>query len=677
MQNDKLLPPNGRCCDFGLRMCTHKLNRASGFLYLLHRVNLYTKPAFVCILIFFTVIPVFLSAQTVLPPASELKKLSVEELMNIEVTSVSKVPEKLTEVASAIQVITNDDIRRSTSTTLPEALRLASNLQVAKPNSHDWAISARGFNAAPLSNNTLSNKLLVMIDGRSVYTPLFGGVFWDIQNVLLNDIDRVEVVSGPGGSLWGANAVNGVINIMTKSAKETQGLFVSGSAGSYLHDYAAVRYGMRLDSNLYLRVYGQQFDEGSMKLKDGTDANDGWGMTQGGFRMDYYPSAKNSFSIHGDLYKGSEETPTNSLDNGHNLTARWVHTYSENSELIVQAYYDHTWKYQLKADFRNLLNTYDIDMQHRFRLNEHNIILWGLGYRLMDDNTNNATSISFIPAERNLSQVNTFVQDQLSLVPHKLELTVGTKLLYNDYSGYEIQPSARIAWTPTQKRTLWAAISRAVRTPSRFETDEITTVLSTPNRQFTSETVIAYEIGYRVRPIDRVSLSLAAYYNVYDNLRSVNTNPGPPTPYIFANDQKANTWGLEISGNVIANDWWRLRGGYTYLDKKFATKSPNVIPNASVIEALDPNHQVLLQSVMNLSKHLQLDVTGRYVGDINSTLPVTISVASYTTFDIRFAWESKKLSFSVCGQNLAARDHTEFATRQVPRNVSAKISFRF
>ncbi|MES2372853.1 MAG: TonB-dependent receptor plug domain-containing protein [Bacteroidota bacterium] len=626
--------------------------------------------SFVCLF----VAPVWISAQTTLPAASELKKLSFEELMNIEVTSVSKVPERLTEVASAIQVITNDDIKRSSSNTLGGALRLASNLQVAKTNSHDWAISSRGFNGATLRNNTLSNKLLVMIDGRSVYTPLFGGVFWDVQNVLLEDIDRIEVVSGPGGTLWGANAVNGVINVMTKSAKETQGMLVTASTGTFLQDHLAARFGTRIDSNLYLRVYGQHFDQGSTKLANGTDARDNWGLTQGGFRLDYYPSAKNSLSIHGDAYGGSEETPIGSKQSGQNLVGRWVHTYSETSELVVQAYFDRTWKYLLASDLRELLNTYDIDAQHRFALNKSNSILWGIGYRYMDDHTSN----TFLPANRGLNLVNTFIQDQINLIPHELDLTVGTKFLYNTYSGFEIQPSARIAWMPTPRHTLWGAVSRAVRTPSRFETDIFSPpTLSTPGGIFKAETVVSYEVGYRVRAGERVSLSLAAFYNFYDDLRSFNNNPTPPTTFIFANDQEANTWGFEISGNAVVNDWWRLRGGYTYLDKKFTSKSPNVLPASALIEALDPKHQVMIQSVMNLTRNLQWDVAARHVGDIQSTLVGTAAVGAYTTFDMRLAWESPKFTFAVQGQNLAASDHAEFSSQQIPRSVLAKISFRF
>ncbi len=635
------------------------------------------RSIFIAIFICSNACCIYTNAQTTLPESRELKKLSVEELMNIEVISVSKSPEKLTEVPSAIQVITGEDVYRSAYTSLPEALRLASNLQVAKTNSHDWAISSRGFNAAQLSNNTLSNKLLVMIDGRSVYTPLFGGVFWDVQNVLLEDLSRIEVVSGPGGTLWGANAVNGVINVITKTAKETQGLFLSGSTGSFLKDYAAVRYGTKLAPNLYFRMYEQQFDQGDMKLKNGNDANDGWTMTQGGFRMDYFPSAKNTFTLHGDIYGGKEENPTNSIENGQNIYGKWTHNFSERSELTINAYFDRTLKDFPVSKITDRLVTYDLDVQHRFRLAPRHNILYGLGFRLMDDNFTNAPSISFNPPDKMLHLINTFAQDQVNIVPHKLELTVGTKLLYNDYSKFEFQPSARLAWLLTPKNTIWAAVSRAVRTPSRFETDEITTALTTPGGYFLSETVVAYELGYRLRPAENVSFSIATYYNIYDNLRSINTNPTPPSNFIFANDQKANSWGVEISGNVIAADWWRLRGGYTYMDKKFTYKSANVLPTASSIEALDPLNQAMIQSIMNLPGHLQLDITGRYVDDIVTPFTTTTSVNAYTTFDVRFAWEHAGYTISLHGQNLASSDHAEFGQRQLPRNVAAKLTIRF
>ena len=306
--------------------------------------------------------------------------------MNLEVTSVSKAPEKLTEVASAIQVITNEDIDRSAVARLPEALRLAPNLQVAQVNAHDWAITARGFNGAPIGTNTLADKLLVMIDGRTVYTPLFGGVFWDVQNVLMEDIDRIEVVSGPGGTLWGANAVNGVINVQSKNTKETQGLFVSESLGTFLQDNVAVRYGGKLDSQLSFRVYGQLFDHRNTTLASGRDAQDHWNMTQGGFRMDYEVSRKDQFTVQGDLYGGKEDSAVTYL-NGQNLIAKWNHIFSQRSDLTVQTYFDRTHRNITGPDIVEKLTTYDIELQHHFAIRRRHKILWGAGYRQMHNET--------------------------------------------------------------------------------------------------------------------------------------------------------------------------------------------------------------------------------------------------------------------------------------------------
>jgi iron complex outermembrane receptor protein len=443
-----------------------------------------------------------------------------------------------------------------------------------------------------------------------------------------------------------------------------------------MKDYAAVRYGGQIAPNLYFRLYEQQFDQGDTKLANGNPANDGWTMTQGGFRMDYMPSNKNTFTLHGDIYGGKEENPANSMENGQNIFGKWTHKYSDRSELTIQTYFDRTWRNLPRSNFIERLNTYDLDIQHRFRLAAHHHILWGIGYRLMDDDTNNSPAISFNPSDKILHLVNTFIQDQITLVPRKLEFTVGTKLLYNDYSGYEFQPSARLSWLTTPRTTIWAAVSRAVRTPSRFETDEITATLTTPGANFLSENVIAYELGYRMRPAENISFSIATYYNTYDNLRSINRNPTPPTTFIFANDQKANSWGVEISGNVIATSWWRLRGGYTYMDKTFTSKSAAVLATSSAIEALDPKNQATIQSIMNLPAHLQFDVTGRFVDKITTPFAITTSVDAYTTFDARFAWEHKGVTISLRGQNLVTADHKEFGQRQVPRNVTAKLTIR-
>src|SRR6266487_2778710 len=342
---------------------------------------------------------------------SELKKLSLDELLNTEVTSVSRRPEKLSETALAIQVITQEDIRRSGVTSLPEALRLAPNLQVAQVNSHDWAINARGF------NNTLANKLLVMIDGRAVYTPLYAGVFWEVQNVLLEDVDRIEVVSGPGGTLWGANAVNGVINIITRSAKDSQGLLVTGGGGSLLQDFGAVRYGGAAGSNFFYRIYGQRFDRNNSVLANGNDAPDRWDMTQGGFRTDWYPSDANTLTFQGDFYAGSEQgVVADTTVDGQNALGRWAHVFSEESELQVQMYFDRTWR-DIPNQLAEDLKTYDFDFQHRFACGERQRIVYGAGYRLMQDRVKNTPLISFLPPNRNLQLFSGFLQDEITLVP--------------------------------------------------------------------------------------------------------------------------------------------------------------------------------------------------------------------------------------------------------------------
>ncbi len=602
---------------------------------------------------------------------AELKRLSLEELLDQEVTVVSRRAEKLSEAPSAVQVITGEDIQRAGATSLPEALRLAPNLEVAQVNSHDWAISARGF------NNTLANKLLVMIDGRSIYTPLDAGVFWDAQNVLLEDIDRIEVVSGPGGTLWGANAVNGVINIVTKSAKDTQGLMIEGGGGSFLQDFGAIRYGGGNGTNLFFRVYAQRFDQDSTVFPNGTDADDSWDMSQGGFRIDWYPSEVNTLTVQGDAYSGTEagsNGPT-FLD-GQNMLARWTHMISDTSDLTVQTYFDRTWR-QVPDSFAEDLTTYDLDIQHRFALGKRQSVTWGAGYRLMDDDVQNGAAIAFIPPNKNMQLFSGFVQDEIVLVPDRVQFTIGTKLEHNDFSGFEVQPSARLAWTPDERQTIWGAISRAVRSPSRVDADlrlpgtAPFQIVGDPD--FESETLIAYEAGYRVRPMDRLSLSLASYYNAYDHLRSVDTLT--PTSFIIGNGFQGQTWGLELSGNYQVTDRWRLRGGYTYLNKLLWPIKAGVLP--SVREGNDPENQVLIQSILDLPAHFQFDGVGRYVDTLENP-----HVPSYVTFDLRLAWWYKgKVEVSVIGQNLWTKQHAEFgaaATRQeIPRSVFGKVAWWF
>jgi iron complex outermembrane recepter protein len=617
------------------------------------------------------------------PPDSltivKLKKLSMEELLNIEVTSISMRPEKLTEVASAVQVISGEDIYRSGVTRLPEALRLASNLQVAQATSHDWAITSRGFNGLPSAGGILANKLLVMIDGRSVYNPLFGGVYWDVQNVLLEDVDRIEVVSGPGGTLWGANAVNGVINVVTKSASETQGLFVSGGGGSFLKDFVQVRHGFRVDSTIFFRVYGQRFDQKITKLIDDKSAHDAWDMTQAGFRMDYYPSAASTFTLQGDVYRGDEnDSVRHAITDGQNILARFIHQFSHESNLTVQAYFDRTWRTTPNSvqPFFYELSTYDLDIQHRFSLSSRHSVLYGIGYRLQKDKTTSSfhpprTAPSLNPVDRTMPLYSAFIQDEITIIPEVVRLTIGSKFLHNVFSRFEAQPSARLAWTPNERQTVWGAISRAVRVPTRFDSDVTVTA-----QKFDSEKVISYEAGYRLRPADQLLFSLATFFSRYDDLRSLDTASNPPPPIILANSQRAESWGFELSGSYQATSWWRLRGGYTYFEKKIWAVSDKVLPVSAAFEGVDPKNVASIQSIMDLSANFQLDLTGRYVDVLPAVTATIPTVPSYYTIDARLNWKIKFLEISIVGQNIIDDQHHETGSSRIPRSIYGKITCR-
>ncbi|HEY8402114.1 MAG TPA: TonB-dependent receptor, partial [Cytophagaceae bacterium] len=510
-------------------------------------------------------------------PIDTLKKLSLEELMNIEitVTSVSRQPEKLSEVASAIQVITRQDILRSGATSLPEALRLASNLQVSQINSYAHVISARGFNAI------FSNKFLVMIDGRVVYSPLFAGVFWDAQSVLLEDIERIEVISGPGVTAWGANAVNGVINIITRSAKDSQGLYLSASKGTFLENFGAARYGGKISDNFHYRIYAQHFDRSNTFFPQDSLNTDKWRFTQTGFRSDWQVNSANSLILYGNLYFGKEYTfPSASSIDGQNVLARWTHNFSDSSQFIAQAFFDRTWREDIPSTISDELYTYDIEFQHQFYIKKRHNIIWGGGYRFMADNTINATPIvGFVPAKRNMPLYSSFIQDEISLMKSKLKFIIGTKLQHNVFTDFEIQPNVRFAWTPIHNHTVWGAVSRAIRAPSRIDVDYHIPVLPVPptvqsvagGPNFRSETLIAYELGYRFQPTEKLSLSLASFYNFYDNLYTVEALPGTLT-YQIQNGALGETRGIELSGAYQLLKNWRLRGGYTYFHKDLRTK---------------------------------------------------------------------------------------------------------
>ena len=611
------------------------------------------------------------------PSPVGLKKLSLEELMDLDVTSVSKRAEKLSQAPSAIQVITQDDIRRFGATSLPEALRLASNLQVAQVDSRQWAISARGF------NSTSADKLLVLIDGRAVYTPLYAGVFWDVQDTLLEDIERIEVISGPGASLWGSNAVNGVINITTKNSNDTQGTLLLGGGGTELRGVGGVRYGGELTSNIRFRVYGKSFDRDGTVLPDGRDAADGWRIGQGGFRMDWGVSAADLVTLQGDLYGGRIAQPAtdNIAVDGGNVVGRWSHTVSDASDVKFQVYYDRTHR-NIPGSFSESLDTYDLDFQYRFPVAVRHSVVWGLGYRLTNDDVGNTPVLAFLPARVSHQLFSAFVQDEITVLNDRLHLTLGTKLEHNDYTGIEVQPSGRASLNLSSRQTVWTGVSRAVRTPARLDTDlfvpSVAPYIIAGGPHVVSEKLLAYELGYRVRPLDRLSLSVAAFYNDYNDIRSVEElNPPLAFPVVLANGQTGHSYGMELAAEYQTTDWWRLNGGLTELHVQIRPKPGSTDTSMGSAESHDPKHQLFLRSSLDLPRHVQLATSLRYVGRIaNQDLP------AYGELDVRIACQPvAQLELSVVGQNLLHGRHAEFgalATRQeIERSVYGKATWRF
>jgi iron complex outermembrane receptor protein len=617
--------------------------------------------------------------QTVLPP-SDLKKLSLDELQTIEVTSVSKRPENLSDAASSIQVITGDDIRRAGATSLPEALRLASNLHVAQVNSHDWAITARGF------NNTSANKLLVLIDGRTVYTPLHAGVFWDVQDTLLEDIERIEIISGPGATLWGDNAVNGVINIITKTAKNSQGGLVTGGGGSALRGTGGMRYGGHLGPDVQVRAYGKDFNRDSSALPDGRHANDRWHMEQGGIRLDWDASQLNQYTVQGDIYDGREaQRGTNdSAASGGHVLGRWSHTVAKDSDLSLQLYYDRTHR-NIPGIFAEDLHTYDADFQHRFHLAAGHHVVWGLAYRESIDDEGNTSVLTFLPAHLSQRWFSGFVQDEIPLEADRLRLSLGTKVEHNPYTGVEFQPSGRLAWTLTRPHVLWGAISRAVRTPSRIDRDLFVpagpgsaSFLLAGGPNFVSEAVRAYELGYRGEPHDRLFVTVATFYNDYSHIRSLEQLAPPArVPLVIANGQTGNSYGAELTVEYRVTDWWRLRSGYSALRLHIRPEPGSTDTSLGSTESHDPTHYGVLRQSLDLPAHLQFDVGFRYVGEITNQ-----SVPAYRDLDGRLGWQATPaIECSIGGQNLLHAHHAEFgnpATRtEAERGVSGKLVWRF
>lgn len=626
----------------------------------------------------------------------DLKRMNVEDLLNIEVTSVTRKPEKLLGAASAIQVITAADIRHSGANTLPEALRLASNLQVAQRGAHGWAVSARGFNA------DLANKLLVMIDGRTVYSPLFSGVFWEAQDYLLEDIDRIEVISGPGGTLWGANAVNGVINIITKSAASTAGLHVEGAAGMELNHVAGLRYGGNLGADTPFRVYAKHLDVDDTALADGSRTGDGWHKTQGGFRVDSATSSSNEQILQGDIYELDVKVPAGGTTTmrGANLLGRWTQRVSEDSDWSLQTYYDWTeiadavpalvvngLPFAPAGLLRDNLRTLDVDFQHRLSLGTTQTMVWGLGFRNSLDVVSNAPALGFLPARLTHQLYSAFLQDEFHL-GNGLSITAGTKLEHNDYTGLEIEPSLRAQWQPAEDTTVWAAVSRAVRTPSRIDRDMRQPTPPYPglingNTQFDSETLIAWEAGYRARNTSAISTSASVFYNVYNNIRSISITPNTILPFFISNNVAGHAYGAELTGSLQLIDNWSLHAGYNFLQTRLHVKEGQFDLAEARNETADPKHQLSLRTSIDLSERLELDAGLRWVDRLpNNDAQTPGSVPSYVDLNMRIAWHfSNQLELSVAGQNLLHRQHPEYGfprpdRAEIERSVYGKLVWR-
>jgi iron complex outermembrane receptor protein len=626
-----------------------------------------------------------------------LKRLSLEQLADLPVTSVAKRPVRLSATASAIEVITAEDIRRSGATSLPEALRLADNLDVAQVNSHDWAITARGF------NTSLANKLLVLIDGRTVYTPLFSGVFWGRQDYLLADIERIEVISGPGGTLWGANAVNGVINIITRSAWDTQGGYVQGTAGTQPEALLGARYGGVFAPDVSFRAYAKSFVRGDESRVAGGSNHDAWHQGQGGFRIDGRASPLDSWTLQGDYYRGSQDVPTGgSADvSGANLLARWARSFSASSAATLQAYFDHTRLVDPIPPFlldttplapagilSDDLDTFDVQFEHNLVARPGNHLVWGLGYRHTHDVVGNAPALAFYPAVLNQNLYSAFVQDELQLRDDVI-LTAGSKLEHNDYTGLELEPSVRLQWT-RGGQMLWASVSRAVRTPSRVDRDISEPAANAPlvvlqgSADFSSETLLAHELGYRAQLGPALTISASAFYNRYDDVRSTMFTPTTVLPLVFANGLEGTTYGIELGLNCEVRDGWRLHGGYDLLRERIRIKPGQTDLNDAHNEVADPQQRVSLRSSLDLSATLQFDANLRWVDSriINSG-PTLAQVPGYGELDLRLGWRaSDRVSLSLAGRNLLHARHVEYGfpsptQAQIGRSLYATMVWRF
>ncbi|WP_051308961.1 TonB-dependent receptor plug domain-containing protein [Desulfogranum japonicum] len=647
---------------------------------------------------------------------SYLKSLSIEQLLQTEIVSVSKRSEQLFDAAAAVTVITQEDLQRAGIRTLPDALRLAPGIQVSHLDANRWAISSRGF------ADYFSNKLLVLIDGRSVYTPLFSGVYWNGQDTMIEDIERIEIIRGPGATVWGANAVNGVINIITKKPEDTQGALLVAEVGNIDQPTAAARYGGQIGDRGYYRVYAKTSNRSEYSTEQGDDAYDGWQQLRSGFTAQWNGGEENTFTVTGDVYRGKAdamltlsgylEAPYEQTSlvteeySGTNILGRWNHAFSHRSSAELQLYYDHTERDQYVID--ETRDTLDVEFKHHWNPHTMHEVVWGVGYRLTSDSLTETENMSFEPDSQTDNLFNTFIQDDIMLIDDTFWVTLGSKFEHNDYSGFEFQPSMRARYKFSAERLLWASVSRAVHTPSRvdygvssnigslvFDHEALTAnsggmpsiIRLLGNENFDSEELIAYEAGYRWQPLHDLSLDIAAFYNDYDKLRStdlgayfVETNPYPPhlvIPQIISNSIEGQTYGLEFQVSWKPVEWLKFIAAYSWLqmDLQFTDQ---VLEGEPSDMDLSPNHQFSVRSYIDLPHNVSLDSEVYYVSELDN------NVSEYLRVDLRCGWQpTEALQVSMNIENLFDEGHVEFIERsgieisEIPRIFSLKMQYLF
>jgi iron complex outermembrane recepter protein len=640
----------------------------------------------------------------------DLTKTSIEDLMNMQVTSVSKKEQKVSRTAAAIFIITSEDVRRSGATDIPDLLRMVPGLDVAQINSNTWAINARGLNAQ------FSNELLVLVDGRNVYTPTFGGVFWDVLDVPLVDIERIEVIRGPGASVWGANAVNGVINIITKKAAETKGGLVVGRGGNIDQGFGVAQYGGSVGNTDY-RVYTRLQNLDHYPSADGQDGGDGWDLLQTGFRTDSTLTAKDTVSVEGDMYRGREGDPTNYLPSltspapvpinlsvnlsGGFVQGVWSHAFSSRSDSTVRAEFD---TYERDDQLGETRSTGDIEFRHHFAWGDRQDVNWGLEYAHTASGTTGDLFISLDPARRELQAYSAFLQDEIAIVPDRLYLTFGTKLINSFYSGFAVLPTARAAYTLNSHNMVWGAVSHALRTPAALDTSErvnfggfpgsggvpvVISQIGNPNMK--SEAVIAYELGYRSTVSDNFSVDVATFYNDYyhqetdEPIPTFFENLPAPPHFVMAttnmNYERGESYGVEVAANYKINDRWTLSPGYDFERIHMLSVAPSQDTDSPFEdENSSPHVQAQLRSHVQISQSLSWDTSAYFVGRV-----VLNEVPSYTRLDSGLSWKwGHELLFSLVGQDLLKDHHWEFVdttgasrSTEIKRSAYAKVTWQF